>query len=106
MMKNILKDNLDSSRNDVVLKTIQNILLNVFGERSFKRILRIMREKYMLEWQEIPEKSQTFSSALEDILGRGSVIIEDLILENLYMSCGKELVWKEELSFSDYVSLL
>ena len=51
-----------------------------------------------------PEKSQAFSSALSNILGHGSTIIEDLIIESLYLSFGKELLWKKELSFSDYIS--
>ena len=105
-MRSVLKENFGTNRDEVILKAIQDILLNVFGEKSFKKMLRVMKENYALEWQDIPEKSQTFSSALRDILGHGSIIIEDLIVENLYISFGKELMWKKEFSFSGYITQL
>jgi hypothetical protein len=106
MMRSVLKENFGTNRDEVILKTVQDVLLNVFGEKSFKKMLRVMKENYALEWQDIPEKSQLFASALRDILGHGSTIIEDLIVENLYVSFGKELMWKKELSFSDYITQL
>jgi hypothetical protein len=106
MMRSVLKENLGINRNEVILKTVRDVFLNVFGEKSFKRMLQVMKESYALDWQDIPERSQVFSSALKDILGHGSIIIEDLIVENLYISFGKELMWKKEFSFSDYITQL
>ena len=106
MMRSVLKENPGTNREEAILKTVQDVLLDVFGEKSFKKMLRVMKVNYALEWQDIPEKSQTFSSALGNILGHGSIIIEDLIVENLYNSFGKELMWKKEFSFSDYISQL
>jgi len=92
--------------NALVLGTIQNVLLDVFGERTLRKIRQVLKDRYSLEWQEIPEKSEAFSSALKEILGKGAVIIEDLIVENLYKSLGKDLQWRKDYTFSDYISSL
>jgi len=78
-------------------------MLDVFGERTMHKICQILKDNYYLEWQDIPEKSEAFSSALREILGRGAQIIEDLIVENLYNCYGRELQWKKGSTFSDYI---
>jgi hypothetical protein len=105
-MRSVSRENPCTNRNEVILKTVRDIFLNVFGEKSFRKMVQAMRENYALDWEDIPEKSHVFSSALKDILGHGSIIIEDLIVENLYTSFGKELMWKKEFSFSDYITQL
>ncbi len=104
-MRSVLKS-VGKDHDALVLGTIQNVLLDVFGEKTLKKMRQVLKDSYSLEWQEIPEKSEAFSSALKEILGRGAVIIEDLIVENLYNSLGKGLQWRKDYTFSDYISSL
>ena len=106
MTKSLLEHSLEGNRDDLILKTIQDILTEVFGEKSFRKMRQTMKQSYSLEWYEVPLKSDVFSSALRRILGSGSVIIEDLIIENLYSNLGLELRWKKGFSFPDYIAQL
>jgi len=94
------------SYDDLILKIVKEILTNIFGERTFNKILQIMERDYNLHWREIPRRSKEFSFALRQILGTGSMIIEDLIVETLYSTVGLEILQKKGLSFSDYISRL
>ncbi|MEM2913195.1 MAG: hypothetical protein QXR06_02495 [Candidatus Bathyarchaeia archaeon] len=89
--------------NKLIDETVEEIMLNVFGKRTFERILRIMREKYSLKINKISEKPQVFSKALRGIVGDNSIIIEDLIVESLYLKIGLKSRWKKNYSFSDYI---
>jgi hypothetical protein len=106
MMRSVFKQSEEKDFDLVILKTIQGVLLNVFGEKSLRKIRHAMKENYALEWQEIPEKSEAFSYALKEILGRGAIIIEDLIVENLYTNFGKQLLWRNDFTFADYITNL
>jgi hypothetical protein len=103
MMRSVIKQGAEKDYDAQIQKMIQNVMLDVFGEKSLNKIRQILKENYSLEWQDIPEKSEAFSSALKEILGKGALIIEDLIVENLYSSYGKELQWRKDFSFSDYI---
>jgi len=92
------------SQDGLILKTIEEVLISIFGQKTFNKMLVIMKRNYALEWSEIPRRSKEFSFALREILGTGSMIIEDLIVENLYNSLGLEIVRKKNLSFSDLIS--
>ncbi|MBS7635551.1 hypothetical protein KEJ34_08770 [Candidatus Bathyarchaeota archaeon] len=90
--------------NKLIDETVEEVMLNVFGKRTFERILRIMREKYSLKINKISEKPQVFSKALRRIVGDNSIIIEDLIVESLYLKIGLKSRWKRNYSFSDYIT--
>ena len=95
---------IQGSCDGLILKTIEEVLINIFGKKTFNKMLLIIKRNYALEWNEIPRKSKEFSFALRQILGTGSMIIEDLITENLYNSFGLEIVRRKDFSFSDYIS--
>ena len=78
-------------------------MLNIFGKRTLERILRIMREKYSLKIDEVSEKPQVFSEALRRIIGGNSIIVEDLIVESLYIKIGLKSRWKKNYRFPDYM---
>ena len=90
----------------LILKTIEEVLINIFGKKTFNKILLIMKSNYALEWKEIPKRSKEFSVVLHQILGTGSIIVEDLIIESLYNNLGIELPRKKDSSFSDYIDYL
>jgi hypothetical protein len=43
---------------------------------------------------------------LPKVLGSGSIIIEDLILETLYSKYNLDIVWKKDYRFADYLTNL
>ncbi|MEM2130075.1 MAG: hypothetical protein QXZ70_05705 [Candidatus Bathyarchaeia archaeon] len=104
-MKTLLKG-VDKDRDILIIRTIQNVFLDIFGEKTLKKVRQILKDNYSLDWMEIPEKSEVFAAALNEIFGKGAVIIEDLIIENLYNSLGKGLPAKKNYTFSDYISLI
>jgi len=97
---------IQGNREGLILKTIEEILTNIFGRETFNKMLLVMKKNYALEWREIPRRSKEFSIALNQILGTGSMIIEDLIIESLHDAFGFEITRKKEFSFSDYISEL
>ncbi|MCS7120329.1 MAG: hypothetical protein RMJ07_04405 [Nitrososphaerota archaeon] len=86
-----------------MLKVVEEVLINVLGEKAFTRLVKALRRNFSLEWHEIPSKSDLFSFALKEMLGIGSTIIEDLIIENLYLKLGQEIRWRKDYKFSDYI---
>ena len=97
---------IEGSYHSLILKTIEEIMINVFGKETFSKILLTLKRNYNLEWKEIPRRSKEFCLALQQILGSGSMIIEDLIVESLYDNLGVKLTRKKNSSFADYISEL
>ena len=93
----------DEQANKIISEVAEEVMLNIFGRKALDNILRAMREKYFLDLEEMPERPEVFSEALHRIIGLGSVIIEDLIVENLYAKMGLEFRWKKSYTFPDYI---
>ncbi|MBS7648113.1 hypothetical protein KEJ17_00480 [Candidatus Bathyarchaeota archaeon] len=90
--------------NRIISEVVEEVMLSIFGRRGFESILRVMKEKYNLDLDGIPSNPQVFSKALREIIGVGSIIVEDLIVENLYMKVGLELRWRKGYRFPDYIN--
>ncbi|MEM2913747.1 MAG: hypothetical protein QXR06_05350 [Candidatus Bathyarchaeia archaeon] len=88
----------------VIIDVAEEVMLNVFGRRGLESIIRVLRERHGLDLDEMPDKPHIFSEALHEIIGVSSVIIEDLIIENLYMRLGLEFHWKKGYKFPDYIN--
>jgi len=97
---------IQGNNDGLILKTIEDVLISIFGDKTFNNLLIALKRNYALEWREIPRRSKEFSLALHQILGTGSMIIEDLIIESLYNNLGLELIRRKDFSFSDYISEL
>lgn len=92
--------------NRIISEVVEEVMLSIFGKREFERILRVMMEKYNLDLDGIPSNPQVFSEALREIIGVGSIIVEDLIVENLYTKVGLELPWRKNYRFTDYINYI
>ena len=90
----------------VLLEVINNVLENIFGQKFKNWILQIMENRYTLTQEEIPLKAHVFSDALNAILGKSSIIIEDLILDIVHEKFNVEFKWKNNSNFSHYVNEL
>jgi hypothetical protein len=87
----------------LIIKTIEKVLMEIFGELPLTYILQGMKEKFNLGVNDAPSEPRAFSRALREILGKNSVIIEDLILENLYLNLEIRYKLEEGYNFSDYI---
>ncbi|MEM2704410.1 MAG: hypothetical protein QXR45_14770 [Candidatus Bathyarchaeia archaeon] len=90
--------------NKVIIDVAEEVMLSIFGRRGLESIIRVMRERHCLDISEISDKPHIFSEALHEIIGVGSIIIEDLIVENLYIRLGLEFHWKKGYKFQDYIN--
>ena len=97
---------LEEKLDDLILNTIEKILLDIFGKKSLNSILLIMKKNYSLEWKDIPDRVDVFSKALHKIFGKGSVIIENQIIENLYLKLDLTFKWKKGYKFTNYINEL
>jgi len=91
---------------DLIKKTIEDVLSDVFGEKVFKSMLHFMETTYSFKWENVSRFSEIFDNALRDIFGEGSTIIEGLILRKLYFQLKLELKWRKNYKFSDYIKEL
>ena len=88
---------------DVVVQTIDEVVRNVFEDEIAETIFRYSRRSIP---GKVDDKVQAFADSLPKVLGTGSVIIEDLILETLCSRLGFELEWKKDYRFPDYIAEL
>jgi hypothetical protein len=96
----------EPSFNEVLRGTIINTLTDIFGKKAASRILKSIESVYSMKLEDIPENGLQFEDALESLLGRGYIIIIDLILETLFVNQGQEYVYVENYGFSDYINRL
>jgi hypothetical protein len=97
---------LEPSFNEVLRGTIINTLTDIFGKKAASNILKSIERVYSLKLEDIPENGRKFESAIESLLGKGHIIIIDLILENLFVNQGQKYVYVENYGFSDYINRL
>ncbi len=85
---------------EVFDETVDEVIKNVFEDKAAKSILIYFKES---DSQELNEKVRVLTESLPKILGAGSVIIEDLILEALYLKYGMELRRRKGYGFTNYI---
>ena len=85
-----------------IITTIRATLNDVFGKRVITSFNKAMRA-HSLRWEEIPDNPRLFSELLTKIVGRGHIILEDLILENLYREIGLPYDYVEGCEFHGHI---
>ena len=93
---------------DFLVKTIKEVLENVFDKNTALTLLQYTLLQYIGENDKgkLDTQVQCFSDSLHKILGNGATIVEDLILENLFSKLNVELKWRKDYAFSDQVRFL
>jgi hypothetical protein len=91
---------------DLLLIVVDETLKQVFKEEGARVIYDFLKNKCYLKREEIPEKSDVFSAGLERLLASAGLVIEKMILRNLYRKIGLEFEEKEGYEFSDYIKEL
>ena len=90
------------SFDDTFTETIGEVLKNIFEDDTSNIIMDYLEKNSA--GKHINEKAQIFSKIIPKILGVGSVIIEDLIIETLSSKYGLSLQKKNGYTFIDYVT--
>lgn len=86
----------------IITTTIRKTLYDIFGGRVIKSFNKALRT-HSLRWEEIPDNPKLFSELLTKIVGRGHIVLEDMILENLYGEIGLPYDYVEGCEFHDYI---
>jgi hypothetical protein len=87
---------------DTVKQTIKEIIRNLFEDDEV--VESIFQYFNQTSSNENDENAQILTDTLPKILGSGSIIIEDLILETLYSKYNLDIVWKKDYRFADYLT--
>ena len=87
---------------DIIIETITSTLNDIFGKKVTRSINKAMN-LYSYNWEEIPGNSLLFSTILCSIIGKGHVIVEDLILETLYREIGCKYEYVEDYNFQNHI---
>ena len=85
---------------NIVTETIYEVIRNVFESDIAEVIFQYLDESRS---KDLDTRLRFFAESLPKIMGEGSSIIEDLILETVYFKCGRELEWKADHRFVDYL---
>ena len=90
----------------LLYRVVDKTMKQVFGEASAKFIYDYLANNSRLKLEEIAEKPEVFSTGMKKLLGSGTLVIENLILKNLYRKLELKFEEKEGYEFSDYVKEL
>jgi len=91
---------------DLLLSAVDETINQIFKEEGAKIIFDFIESKCHLKLEEIVEKPEVFSVGLERMLKSGAIVIEKMILKNLYSKLGLKFEEKEGYEFSDYIKEL
>lgn len=89
---------------DTVKQTIKEILRNVFEDDEV--VESLFPYFHASQTNGLDGHTPILPDALSKILGSGAIILEDLILEALYLKYNLDLVRKKDYRFADYLQEL
>ena len=94
-----------------LLQTIDEGLNQILGGIVTQKIYLFLEEKHHLKIEDIPNNLEDFQVTLNEIFGRGALLIEKTIMENLYsrLSISNEKVSlryknKDHFNFINYIN--
>ena len=91
---------------DLLLNVVDETMKQVFKDAGAKVIYDFLENNSHLKREEIAEKPEVFSAALERLMVSAAQMIKNLILKNLYRKLGLKFKEKKGYEFSDYIEEL
>lgn len=88
---------------DLLLSVVDETMKQIFGEASTKAIYGYLENNSHLKLEEVAEEPEVFSVSLKRLLGSGALVIEKLILKNLYRKLELKFEEKKGYGFSEYI---
>jgi hypothetical protein len=70
-------------REDKILKIIDSVLKQVFGEEATRFIYNSLEQHYALRQNDFSKRIDVFAKGLEECLSSGAFVVENKILEDL-----------------------
>jgi hypothetical protein len=91
---------------DPLFRVVDNVLTQVFGEKTAQIIYRHLESRYALRQSEFSSRIEVFAKGLESILQVHASSIERRILKEFCLSCGSmhRLVLMEDFKAMDFVA--
>jgi len=83
--------------------------LSSLGDSSKRAIYFYLERNFSIEKQDIPNKIEEFTNAIENIFGNGAKILEIQIMKRLYKNVGRNFKYspeKSDLFFADYTKVV
>ncbi|MDH5451567.1 MAG: hypothetical protein OEX77_11870 [Candidatus Bathyarchaeota archaeon] len=80
--------------------------LSLLGDSSKQAIYFYLEQNFTLKKQDIPNKIEEFTRAIEEIFGHGAKILEIEIIKHLYVKVGSDFEYfpeKDDLLFVEYI---
>lgn len=90
----------------LLLKVVDKTMKQVFTETGTKVVYDFLENNSRLKREEIAKKPKIFSARMKKLLGSGALVVEKIILKNLYSKLELKLEEKEGYEFSDYIKEL
>jgi PAS domain S-box-containing protein len=90
----------------MLLEVLDETLDQVFKGVGVQVIYASFEKNFQLRREDIMKRTDMFSSGLEKLLGSAAVVIEKLIVKNLYRKTGLEYVEAEDFRFSKIINEL
>ena len=97
---------LAQSFDDLLLDTIDNVFLQVFGDKIANNILFTLGKRSGLAREEIPWNIEKFRASLRELLGSGARVLERLVIKRLCSKLNMEYYETVPLNFAGNVGKL
>lgn len=88
---------------NLLLCVVDETMKQFFKEAGSKVIYSFIENNCHLKHEKITENPEVFSDSLEKLLSSGALVIEKIILKNLYRKLDLKFEEKKGYEFADYI---
>lgn len=92
--------------NSFFAETVDETLKQVFKEEGATVIYEFLENQSSLQLEDVADKPEVFSAALERLMVSAAHVIEQTILNKLYSKLGLKFEEKNGYKFADYIKEL
>ena len=114
MMRHVLITDPHTNRNSTCRREFKKLLLetvdeslSVLGDLAKRAVYSCLEKSFEIKKQDIPDKIEGFTKAIEEIFGPGAKLLQIQIMKRLYQVAGRDFEYfpeKDELLFIEYVA--
>lgn len=105
MTLSILESRRKSDFKELLLEAV-DAALSPLGDSSKHAVYFYLEKNFTVKKQDIPNKIEEFTNAIEEILGHGAKVLEIEIMKNLFAKIGSAFEYfpeKDDLLFVEYI---
>jgi len=90
----------------MLLEAVDEALKEIFGQTATRTIYAHIENHLSMKRKEIPKRLEDLHKGLDEFLGSGAFVVEEMILKNLHSRLGVKREIKSDRSFADHVNKL